>query len=99
MERKAFSAVFLSIIMLLSGCLGAEEEAKEVVEVDAQEDVFANLTLSMGDTNPTVGDIVVIEGLVEIDPIGSKHSFEYDLITPSGIRQLEITFSETDTGI
>ena len=98
MERRALSAIFLTLIMLLSGCLGSDDSGQKIVETDTQEEILANLSLSMTNNNPSVGDIVVIEGLAVIEPKQSGYFFEVDLITPSGIRQIETTLSNTDDG-
>ena len=46
MERKAVSAVFLTLIMLLSGCLGSDDTEGETIETEIQQDVVASFTLS-----------------------------------------------------
>ena len=63
MERKAISAVFLTLIMLLSGCLGSDDTEGEVIEAEIQQDVSATFTLSNIGTH-AVGDIVLVDGLV-----------------------------------
>ena len=67
MERKAVSAVFLTLIMLLSGCLGSDDTEGETIETEIQQDVVASFTLSNIGTQ-AVGDIVLVDGLVEIEP-------------------------------
>ena len=42
---------------------------------------------------------MLVDGLVEIEPTDSEYFIEYDIITPSGIRPIEATFSETDSGM
>ena len=98
MERKAISAVFLTLIMLLSGCLGSDDTEGEVIETEIQQDVSAEFGLSSIDTQ-TVGDIVLVDGFIEIEPTDTEYFIEYDIITPSGIRPIEATFSETDSGM
>ena len=98
MERKAISAVFLTLIMLLSGCLGSDGTEGEVIETEIQQDVSAEFGLSSIDTQ-TVGDIVLVDGFIEIEPTDTEYFIEYDIITPSGIRPIEATFSETDSGM
>ena len=98
MERKAISAVFLTLIMLLSGCLGSDDTEGEVIETEIQQDVSAAFDLSSIGTQ-TVGDIVLVDGLVEIEPTDTEYFIEYDIITPSGIRPIEATFSDTDSGM
>ena len=98
MERKAVSAVFLTLIMLLSGCLGSEETEKEVVESVPEQQLVANFSLVNSGIS-TVGDIVLIDGLAEVSPIDSEYFIEYDIITPSGIRPVDATFTKTDTGM
>ena len=45
MERKAVSAVFLTLIMLLSGCLGSDDTEGETIETEIQQEVVASFTL------------------------------------------------------
>ena len=44
-----------------------------------------------------MGDIVLVDGFIEIEPTNTEYYIEYDIITPSGIRPIEATFSETDS--
>ena len=98
MERKAISAVFLTLIMLLSGCLGSDGTEGEVIETETQQEITASFTLYT-DSNPAVGEIVFVDGIAETEPIDAEYFIEYDIITPSGIRPIEATISETDTGM
>ena len=99
MERKGVSAVFLTLIMLLSGCLGSEDSVKETVEDEEKTEIFANYSMSLSENIFSVGDIVVVEGIVEINQNNAEYFFEYDIITPSGIRPVDVTLSEFDSGM
>tara|TARA_B110000444_G_scaffold125664_1_gene118072 strand:+ start:19761 stop:22808 length:3048 start_codon:yes stop_codon:yes gene_type:complete len=97
MESKALSAVFLTLIMLLSGCFGSgsdESPADSVTEPEAiSVDVY---TLQTVNNEYSVGEIVLVEGTVEIYPIDTSRSYEYEIKLPSGIADIENTF--TDSG-
>ena len=99
MERKGVSAVFLTLIMLLSGCLGSEDSVKEIVEDEESTEIFANYSMSLSESIFSVGDIVVVEGIVEINQNDAEYFFEYDVITPSGIRPVDVILSEFDSGM
>ena len=99
MERKGVSAVFLTLIMLLSGCLGSEDSVKEIVEDEESTEIFANYSMSLSESIFSVGEIVVVEGIVEINQNDAEYFFEYDVITPSGIRPVDVTMSEFDSGM
>mgnify|MGYP001402422927 FL=1 len=93
MERKGISAVFLTLIMVLSGCLGSEETQKEVIESEPEQQISANFSLVTSGVS-TVGDIVLVDGLAEVSPSDSEFFIEYDIITPSGIRPVDATFTQ-----
>ena len=46
-----------------------------------------------------MGDIVLVDGLAEVSPSDSEFFIEYDIITPSGIRPVDATFTQTETGM
>ena len=98
MESRAFKAVFLTLVMLLSGCLGSEDSEIEKPEQVSQTDISANLTLEVSNSNLVVGDIAIIEALVWINSQEIVYYVESDIITPSGIRQIETTSSKIDDG-
>ena len=95
MERKALSAVFLTLIMLLSGCLGSDSPDNSSDDGEKVVEVTASMELNEQIADAVVGDIVVIEGYVDVQPFGTIVSYEYDLITPSGIRDIDSTFSQS----
>ena len=95
MERKALSAVFLTLIMLLSGCLGSDSPDNSSDDGEKFVEVTASMELNEQIADAAVGDIVVIEGYVDVQPFGTIVSYEYDLITPSGIRDIDSTFSQS----
>ena len=98
MERKAFSAVFLSLIMMLSGCLGSDEPAKDDSVEEKSEEIVANLTMELTSSELTVGDIAIVSAIVDISPAETTYYVESDIITPSGLRDIETTSSRVDNG-
>ena len=98
MERRVGSAVFLALIMLLSGCFGNSEPTKEDDGADYAE-ISANITTTLSTTNPSVGDILIIEADIKINPENSQHTIETNILTPSGIRVIETTLSDTNDGV
>ena len=99
MERKALSAVFLSLIMMLSGCLGSDEPAKDETVEEKSDEILANLTLELTDQQVTVGDISIVSAIVEISPVETNYYVESDIITPSGMRNIETTSSRVDNAV
>jgi hypothetical protein len=94
MESKTLSAVVLTLIMVLSGCFGSGdseiEEEKPTTEV-----VSANLSFTPLTESIPFGEIVVIEGLVEISPEDATRSYEYNFTTVrTGIKNIESTFTD-----
>ena len=75
MERKGVSAVFLTLIMLLSGCLGSEDSVKEIVEDEESTEIFANYSMSLSESIFSVGDIVVVERIDEINQNDADYIF------------------------
>ena len=98
MESKAVKAVFLTLIMLLSGCLGSEESSDEEVIDDTPKQIMAYLTVELSNSDIFVGDLAIINAIVNVDPVDSNYYVESDIITPSGIRQVETTSSRVDDG-
>ena len=98
MESKAVKAVFLTLIMLLSGCLGSEESSDEEVIDNTPKQIMAYLTVELSNSDIVVGDIAIINAIVNVDPADSNYYVESDIITPSGIRQVETTSSRVDDG-
>ena len=99
MERRVASAVFLTLIMLLSGCLGSGEPVKEDEETDEIVEVTASFNSILTTGNPSVGQILIIEGIIAVNPVGTDYTVESDIITPTGLRTIETTLSETNSGI
>ncbi len=97
MESKAINAIVLTLIMFLSGCMSSDSSDKEEV-TDVQDtaptEIEASLNLTDISGDIAVNDIVVIEGIVDISPIETKRNYEYDLISPSGIRTIETTLTD-----
>ena len=98
MERKVTSAVFLTLIMLLSGCLGSGEPVNEDEEIEEIVPVNASLNSIMTTGNPSVGEILIIEGIISVNPADANYIVESDIITPTGMRSLETTLSTTKSG-
>ena len=84
MERKALSAVFLSLIMMLSGCLGSDEPAKDDYVEEKSEEIIANLTMELTNSELAVGDIAIVSAIVDVSPVETTYYVESDIITPSG---------------
>ena len=61
MEGRVGNAVFLTLIMLLSGCLGNSEPAKEDDDIIEFVEISANMTTTLSTNNPSVGEILIIE--------------------------------------
>ena len=99
MERRVGSAVFLTLIMLLSGCFGNSEPTKEDDATVDYAEISANITTTLSTTNPSVGEILIIEADVQINPENSQYTIETNIFTPSGIRAIETTLSDTDDGV
>ena len=98
MESKALSAIILTAIMLLSGCLSAKDNENEQ-EMDLFSSIVsADLSLELSDSNFVVGQMVLINALVEINPNNASYYVESDIITPSGMRQIDSTSSRVDDG-
>ena len=98
MEGKVVNAVFLTLIMLLSGCLGNGESETSEEEVDTPVEISAKLTANVASENPRVGEILVIQAVVDINSDVAKFSIERDIISPSGIREIETTITDTKDG-
>ena len=98
MERKVGCAVFLALIMLLSGCLGSGEPVTEDEEIKVIVPVTASFETMMTTGNPSVGEILIIEGIISVNPVGVDYVVESDIITPTGMRSIETTLSDTNSG-
>ena len=101
MESKPLSAVILTLIMVLSGCLGTDSDVEDTdnVNEDVPQDVNASLSFQEINAGFTVGEVVIIEALVEITPNDLSAEYEYDLISSRGIENVESSFTETQDGI
>ena len=98
MERRVTSAVFLTLIMLLSGCFGNGESVNEDKVTEEVVPITASLNSVMTTGNPSVGEILIIEGVISVNPPGTDYFVESDVITPTGLRSIETTFSDTSSG-
>ncbi len=99
MESKAFGAVFLTLIMLLSGCFGSETGVSDDDSKPMPTEIVANMTFGELAGGIGVGDIVLIEGFVTIQPFDSVRTYESDFISPSGVRSIESTFIDSGESI
>ena len=95
MESKALSAVFLTLIMLLSGCFGSGSDEPIEDSITEVKEITAAISLQITDSEISVGDIVLIEGTVEIYPADTTRNYEFILVSESGIRDIESTLSDT----
>lgn len=98
MERRVTSAVFLTLVMLLSGCLGSGEPVTEDKETEEVVPITASLNSIMTTGNPSVGEISIIEGIISVNPAGTDYYVESDIITPTGLRSIDTTLSDTNSG-
>ena len=92
------SAVFLTLIMLLSGCFGSGETVNEEKEIVQSEEISASINSILTTGNTAVGQILIIESIISINPAGTDYSIESDILTPSGMRSIETSLTETNTG-
>ena len=101
MESKPLSAVILTLIMVLSGCLGTDSDVEDTdnVNEDVPQDVNASLSFQEINAGFTVGEVVIIEALVDITPNDLSAEYEYDLISSRGIENVESSLTETQDGI
>ena len=81
MESKALSAVFLTLIMLLSGCFGSGSDEPIEDSITEVKEITASISLQIPDSEISVGDIVLIEGTVEIYPADTTHYYEFILVS------------------
>ena len=98
MERKVTIAVFLTLVMLLSGCLGSGEPVTEDKETEEVIPITASLNSILTTGNPSVGEISIIEGIISVNPDGTDYYVESDIITPTGLRSIDTTLSDTNSG-
>ena len=89
MKGQKYQAIFLTIVMLLSGCLSSEPEADIEKDIEKTEDLSVNFTLDDYPLNAEVGEFVLISGSVLISPSETDYSILYDIVSPTGIRNLE----------
>ena len=99
MESKPLSAVILTLIMVLSGCLGTDSDVEDTDNEDVPQDVNASLSFQEINAGFTVGEVVIIEALVDITPNDLSAEYEYDLISSRGIENVESSLTETQDGI
>ncbi len=99
MEGRAISAVILTLIMLLSGCIGAEEVVEEVTTEENLAVENVEFELDQSPLPAKVGEIFFISGQYYIQPITVDFSFEYQLFSPSGIRHIESTLTYSEDAI
>lgn len=99
MERRIVTALLLSFLMAVSGCI--KNDTSEVIDSDSkiQNDItFANLSISEQLPLVKVGEILVIEGFANVTPIDAGFNYEYDFLTPSGMRTVDSSITITDSG-
>ena len=89
MKGQVFQATFLVILMLLSGCLSSDSVTEEVNNDDENEEITASFTLNQYPNIADVGDIVIISGNIDVSPADSEVMVTYDILTPSGIRNID----------
>jgi len=89
MKGQVFQATFLVILMLLSGCLSSDSVTEEVNNDDENEEITASFTLNQYPNIADVGDIVIISGDIDISPADLEVMVTYDILTPSGIRNID----------
>ena len=98
MESKTFSAVVLTLIMVLSGCFGSGDSEIEQDE-PITETISANLSFTPLIDAIAFGEIVVIEGLVDISPNDATRSYEYNFTTVWGMQNVDSTFTDLGESI
>ena len=84
--------------MLLSGCIGTDDASEVQDEATKPVEIIANFTVELMSNNPAVGEIVIIEAIANVEPKDSKYYFESDIFTPTGIRPLDASSSQTQDG-
>ena len=100
MQSKALSAVFLALIMLLSGCFGSGTDDSVEDSVTEPEVISVNAySLQTMNSEYSVGDIVLVEGTVEIYPVDTSRDYEYEIRLPSGIVDIENSFTDSGDGV
>ena len=98
MESKPLSAVVLTLIMVLSGCFGSGDSEVEQ-EKPITETISANLSFTPLIDAIAFGEIVVIEGLVDISPNDAIRSYEYNFTTVWGMQNVDSTFTDLGESI
>ena len=99
MERRIVTALLLSFLMAMSGCIGNNTSVGSNTDSKIQNDVtFANLSISEQLPLVKVDEILVIEGFAEVTPSNTEFSFEYDFQTPSGLRTIDSAITMTESG-
>ena len=91
MNGRGVRAVFLAMLMVLSGCLGSEESKPEEIVEEETQTVSANISLEETMEGFAVGDIAILSGMTMIEPAGTESEIIVEIISPSGIRDLEST--------
>ena len=99
METKTLNAAFLTLIMVLSGCLGTESNDTVEDTLSIPEEISASISIKQIADEIQFGEIVVIEGLVEITPADLTKRYEYNFVSSRGIENVESTVTSTDTSI
>ena len=84
--------------MLLSGCFGSGEPVNEDKETEEFVPITASFNSIMTTGNPSVGEILIIEGIISVNPLSTNYFVESDIITPTGLRSIEATFLDTNSG-
>ena len=95
MERRIVTALLLSFLMAMSGCIGNNTSVGSNTDSKIQNDVtFANLSISEQLPLVKVDEILVIEGFAEVTPSNTEFSFEYDLSQSSPVVAHDVIRSE-----
>ncbi|MEL0101422.1 MAG: hypothetical protein VW862_06960, partial [Euryarchaeota archaeon] len=85
MKGQKYQAIFLTIVMLLSGCLSSEPEADIEKDIEKTEELSVNFTLDDYPLNAEVGEFVLISGNILISTSETDYSILYDIVSPTGI--------------
>ena len=99
MKGRAAQAIFLAILMVMSGCLSSETATEKSDEDAGDIPVSATFMIDSYLLDTEIGDIVMITGQAQVSPVGTEYSFLYDIITPTGIRNLESSILDNNGNI
>ena len=94
MKGRSAQAIFLAVLMVMSGCLSSETPIEDTDENVDNIPVSAWLVMDNYLLETKLGDIVMITGDFEITPVGTEYSILYDIISPTGIRDIESSILE-----